>query len=224
MIKKLLIGALCLLPMVGLMGCGQMDSLSLVQNNMSERADVYYFSNNENLKISLASGQRESTYNYDGVSTNKVDFALIVAQLDSADTELCQVTIDGVQSDVLLEFNYRTGTHMADLERKLTGEEEIQITYGDQTATMVNKSNEFAVSSSQAIQLGCQHLQEFIEPLCDGNNFDGECYLRIMDTLTGEENGALWLFSVMSKDGQIKNVIISTTEQIVLADDGGDVV
>lgn len=224
MLKKLFLGVLCILPIVGLAGCGEMDSLSLVKNNMSEMTNVYYFSDNDNLKVSLASGQRETTYQYDGKSTEKVDFSLIVAELDSCDTELCQVLIDGETTDVLLEFNYRTGKHMADLQKKLTGEEVIQIIYGDETANMVNKSKDFAVSSEQALQIGVEYLKDFIEPLCEDKNFNGECYLRIMDTLTGEENGALWLFSVLSNDGQVKNIIISTTEPNVLADDNGDVI
>ena len=219
MLKKLLIGSLCFVCIAMFVGCGQMDSLTLVKNNMSERCDVYFYSDNDDFNVSIASGQREESYIYDGKSQPKVDFALLVAEIDSSESEMCQVSIDGEQSQVLLEFNYRTGKHMADLQKKLTGQEQIQVTYLDKTANMECKSKDFAVSSDKAIELGCQHLKDFIEPLCDGNNFKGECYLRVMDKLTGEENGTVWLFSVLSSDCKIANVIISTSQPQVLADD-----
>lgn len=224
MLKKLFLGLLCLVPIIGLAGCGDMDNLSLVKNNMSEITNVYFFSDNEDLKVSLASGQRENDFKYDGKSTEKVNFALIVAQLNSCETELCKIIIDGEEKDVLLEFNYRTGKHMADLETKLTGNEKIEIVCGDLTANLVNKSKDFGVSSEQALQIGVEYLKDFIEPLCQGKNFNAEAYLRVMDVLTGQENGTLWLFSVLSNDGQIRNIIISTSEPNVLADDSADMI
>ena len=102
------------------------------------------------------------------------------------------------------------------------GDESIQICYDNQVADLV--CQQFSVSAADAIEIACEHLQSFIQPLCDGENFHGECYLRVMDELTGENNGTLWLFSVLSQDGQTRNVIISTSQPVVLADDGKDVI
>lgn len=222
MIKKIFVAMFCLSILFVCSACGQTDMKSLVSRNISEQTSVYFFSNNQNLKVSLSSGQRELNYRYDGVSDEKVDFALITASLDGSDPQVCQVVIDGKQSDVLLEFNYRTGKHVADLQTRLMGDESIQIYYDNQVADLV--CQQFSVSAADAIEIACEHLQSFIQPLCDGENFHGECYLRVMDELTGENNGTLWLFSVLSQDGQTRNVIISTSQPVVLADDGKDVI
>lgn len=216
--KKIFVAGLCLAPMLALFGCGQTDCQTLVRENMSEKSDVYYFSDNADFLVSVCSGQREEKYAYDGKSDKKVDFALVIAELSQAQDEMVKVTINGVESDLILEYNYRTGKHMADLERKLSDEEEISITYMDKTASLKCKSKDFKVSADQAIELGMKNLEEFISPLCQGKNFKGECYLKIMDGLSGGTSEPLWLFSVLDEKGEMKNVIISTNEPIVLAD------
>lgn len=216
--KKIFTIGLCLAPMLALFGCGQVDSQTLVKENMSEMSDVYYFSDNDDFLVSICSGKREESYSYDGKSSQKVDFALIVAEIDGAQDEMVTLSINGVQSDIVLEYNYRNGKHMADLERKLGEDEEISLTYLNKTANLKCKSKDFAVSADEAIELGCKSLKNFISPLCQGKNFRGECYLKIMDGLSGGTSEALWLFSVLDQNGEMKNVIISTNEPIVLAD------
>ena len=206
--------ALCAFTMFG---CGgEVDLYTLVSNNMSEMSDVYFFSDNENLPVSLASGRREEPYVYDGESEAKCDFALIIARLDNSDSEYVSVTIDGETEQVLLEYNYMTGTHVADLERRLTGEEKISISYLDQQANLICKSSEFVVSATQAIEIGASRLSTQIEQLRDGNTLNGECYLKLLDDVSGGFSEVFWLFSVYSNQGEMKNVIISTVSGDVL--------
>lgn len=201
-------------------GCAQYDELSLVKANMSERSDVYFFSDSTDLPMSLCSGTREEPYAYDGYSRTKLDFALLTAELDSCDAEIVYVTIDGVEKKVLLEYNYKTAKHVADLEQKLSGNEEILIKFGEKSANLVCKSANFGVSADDAIALGVETMMEFITPLCDQNNFYGECYLKILDSLSGGFDEAFWLFSVIDREGHVENLVISTNQQIVLAGAG----
>lgn len=198
-------------------GCSQYDELSLVKANMSERSDVYFFSDNPEFNVSICSGQREEPYAYDGYSRTKLDFALLTAKLDSCETEIAYITIDGAEQKVLLEFNYVTSNHVADLEQKLTGHEQIYIKYGEKSATLVCKSENFGVSADEAIALGVETMMEFIIPLCDQNNFYGECYLKILDSLSGGFDEVFWLFSVLDQNGHFENIVISTNQPIVLA-------
>lgn len=216
--NKFLFALAFILACVGMTGCAQYDELSLVGKNMSEMSDVYYFSDNSQFSVSLCSGKREDPYAYDGYSQNKVDFALITAQLDSCDDEMACVVIDGQEQNVLLEFNYKTANHVADLERKLTGNEQISIKVGQKSANLVCKSADFGVSAQQAIKLGVETMQEFITPLCNQDKFNGECYLKVLDSLTGGFNEVFWLFSVLDRDGHVENIVISTNQPIVLAD------
>lgn len=197
--------------------CTQYDELSLVKANMSERSDVYFFSENSDLQASICSGMREEPYIYDGCSQGKLDFALLTMQLDLCDDEIAYITIDGVEQKVLLEFNYVTSKHVADLERKLTGNEQILIKIGEKSANFVCKSANFEISSDQAIALGVETMMEFITPLCDQNNFYGECYLKILDSLSGGFDEVFWLFSVLDRNGHFENIVISTNQPIVLA-------
>ncbi len=217
-IKISAISLLCLAPIAMLAGCGEVDKLSLMKDNLSEMSDVYYFSDNNDFLVSIASGQREDPYKSDGKSENKVDFALVIAELSGSDDEMVKITIDGEAKDVLLEFNYQTGTHMADIEQRLTGQEEITISYMNESANMICKSNTFAVSADKALELGYENMKEDIDSLCEGKNFKGECYLKILDNLSGGFDDVFWLFSVLDQNGKMKNVIISTSQPSVLAD------
>lgn len=212
------ISMLCLTPMLALAGCGEVDKLSLMKDNLSEASDVYYFSDNIDFLVSIASGKREDPYQHDGKSEKKVDFALVIAELNGSDSELVKITINGEEKNVVLEFNYQTGTHMADIETKLSGEEEIKISYMDKSANMVCKSNSFAVSSDKALELAYQNMKEDVDKLCEGKNFKGECYLKILDNLSGGFDDVFWLFSVLDQNGKMQNVIISTSEPKILAD------
>lgn len=209
-----------MIAMTFVCGCTQYDELSLVKINMSERSDVYFFSDNPKFNVSLCSGQREEPYAYDGYSRNKLDFALLTAQLDSCETEIAHISIDGVAQDVLLEYNYKTGNHIADLEQKLSGNEQISIKYGAKTANLLCKSANFGVSADEVIALGVETMMEFITPLCDQNNFYGECYLKILDSISGGFDEVFWLFSVLDRDGHVENLVISTKQPIVLAGTG----
>lgn len=201
-------------------GCTQYDELSLVKANMSERSDVYFFSDNIDLPISLCSGVREEPYVYDGYSRTKLDFALVTAELGFCDAEIAYVAIDGEEREVLLEYNYKTAKHVADLERKLTGNEQISIKIGEKSANLVCKSTNFGVSADDAIALGVETMMEFITPLCNQNNFYGECYLKILDSLAGGFDEVFWLFSVIDREGNAENIVISTKQPIVLAGEG----
>lgn len=205
-------------------GCAQYDELSIVKANMSECSDVYFFSDNPDLQASLCSGKREEPYVYDGYSRAKLDFALLTVKLDSCDNEIAHISIDGVEREVLLEFNYITSNHVADLQQRLTGVEQISLKYGSKKANFVCESVNFGVSSDDAVALGVKTMLEFITPLCDQNNFYGECYLKILDGLSGGFSDVFWLFSVIDRDGHIENLVISTKQPIVLAGEGESMV
>ena len=216
--KKLFVCGILGVSSLMLFGCGsQVDRLTLVQENMSEKSEVYFFSDNLNLPISIASGVREDPYGYDGESNDKCEFALIIARLDNSDNEYVTVNVDGEEKQVLLEFNYRTGTHMADLEQTLTGNEVITVKFLDEEANLICKSNDFKVDANQALEIGTENLSSFIDSLRSGNNFNGECYLKLLDNISGGFSDIFWLFSVYSADGEMQNVIISTENGSVLA-------
>ena len=152
--KKLFVCGILGVSSLMLFGCGsQVDRLTLVQENMSEKSEVYFFSDNLNLPISIASGVREDPYGYDGESNDKCEFALIIARLDNSDNEYVTVNVDGEEKQVLLEFNYRTGTHMADLEQTLTGNEVITVKFLDEEAKVLVFNLTFIYFSKQRINL-----------------------------------------------------------------------
>lgn len=224
--KKNAIVILFLLSLsLSLSGCIESkDDLSLVKENMSEYGEVYFYSDNMDLPMSVVSGFREEPYKYDGKSSIKFDFALVVARLDNADDEYLEITIDGEREKVLLKYNYLTGTHVADLQRKLSGDENISIFYLGKEANMVCKSKEFAVSAEKALEIGTEYFSEKIAQLRVDDDLNAECYLKLLDNVSGGFKEVYWLFSIYSLNGEMSNVIISTVNGQILANDGQNLI
>lgn len=212
------IGYLALiLPFLLISGCKEVDRLEILKQNASERALVY-FSSSEGLNVSITSGLREEPYIYDGKSCDKLDFSLIIANLGSFEDELVKLVIDGKESEIVMEYNYLTCVHMADLGYLLTGNEQIELIYGEKSAKIENKSQNFGVSPDEAFEIGYDYCQDYIATLFDGKNFNGEVYLKVLDSLSGGFSEVYYLFSVLGEGDKAKNILISVDEPKVLAD------
>ncbi len=206
-------------------GCDEeKDNLSLVKDNMSEYGEVYFFSDNPDLPMSVVSGYREEPYKYDGKSEIKFDFALVIARLDNADDEYLDVTIDGQQQKVLLKYNFLTGTHVADLQTKLSGDEKICISYLGREANVICKSKDFSVNAEKALEIGTQYFNEKIDKVRSGSKLNAECYLKLLDDISGGFSEVYWLFSIYTSDGEMSNVIISTANGQILANGGQNLI
>ena len=77
MFKKVFITLSLVLVMVCVAGCGKTIN-NYVQENMSEITKDYFFGENDDFYATLSVGEREDDYLYNGTSTDKVDFALLI--------------------------------------------------------------------------------------------------------------------------------------------------
>ncbi len=216
--KKIIFTLAIFFVVLGISGCSsKMTNLDLVVNNMSEETEVYYCSDSGETPFSISSGFREEPFKYDGSNQKKVVFALITARLDTNAPEYIDVIIDGVKKTILLQYNFITGTHIADLEILLKGTEQIAVDYLGNNINMICQSNFFEVKADQAIEIAVEQLGEDISSLREGDKLFAECYLRVLDKVVGGFDKTFWLFSICSVSGEMNNVIISTADGKILA-------
>ena len=192
----------------------------LVKQNMSELTKVYFYGENDNFYCTLSSGERENEYLMNGISEDNVDFALLTLNLTnpiSAQVVKVDVTIDGQTSQVELEINSLNSAYMVDLEKELTGEEEISVTYEGETLNMECLSKNFAVDYKQALNIASAEMEDKINLKKTYNSLNAECYLRVLDKKANNFDGTFWCFTVLNVDNENYSIIISTEDGSILA-------
>lgn len=214
-------GALAVAVAVGIVlsGCGK-STLARTKENMSEWTSVYYYGECENFSASLSSGVREDPYLLNGKSEKKVDFSLLSVTLKEATSDKlikAKVKIDGVESEQELEINGLNPCFMVDLEKRMTGNETVEISYAGQTLSLTNLSKDFAIDDEKAIEIAVKEIEDKILENKVGNNLNSECYLRVLDKDANNFDTVFWCFTVINVKNESFNVVISTKDGSVLA-------
>lgn len=211
--------ALLLLPLL-FAGCnGQ--TLG-VEESMSEITNVYFQGFNGNDRASISVGLREEPYILNGYHGQDCEFSLIVLSIsDNMEENVLNatLTINGEESQVELEFNPLANAYMQDLGYNLQPDDQVSLTYGNKIINFSNVSQDFAVSSEEAIDIAKMKLIDEISDLTNNGNFEGECYLKVLGESGSDFRQLFWAFSIVSRDGQTYNVIISASDGSVLAGD-----
>ncbi len=215
--RKIFLG--CLLVSVCLLffGCG-VNTLKLVKDNLSEITKVYYYSEDKDMSVSISYGQREENYMTDGKSTDKVDFCLLCLNLKASsrdEIKCAKLSVDGVESDLELLLNPKNGAYMLDIERKLSGEEQIVFSFDGKAMELKPISNNFKVDYNKALEIACEKLEDKILKNKSFNDLNAECYLRVLNKDINDLSETYWCFTVF--DGEDYSVIISTEDGSILA-------
>ena len=217
--KKMFVCFSLFLMMLMFSACGKSD-LDVVEMNMSERTNVYFFGQNEKMYSTLACGEREKNYFLDGKSGDKTSFSLltIVFQIDVDFANLnVIVSINENQFIEELEYISSVGGFVCDLQKSISGSEKIEIKYQNNTILLENLSKNFGVNSDKAIEIGCKEFKSEIEKLRNGGNFGGECYLKILDKMKNNFEDFFWCFTLIDENGNSFSAVISTVDGKILA-------
>lgn len=217
--KKIALGFMLVCVATTLFACGK-TPLNYVRDNLSEKTEVYFLGENDKFYCSLSSGEREEDYFMDGKSGETVGFALLsfsLTEINHSNILKVNLSIDNVRSEVELEANSMSGTFLADLEKRLTGNEIIEITYGGKTQRLDNLSKNFTIDCDRALEIAAKELEDKILQKKTYANLNAECYLRIMDKKANNFDGIFWCFTVVNTDNKNFSVIISTEDGSILA-------
>lgn len=217
--KKIFLSLVFAFLIVGLFGCDVL-TVGLIEENLSEATNVYYLGENDVFYCTLSSGEREDPYLMNGVSESKKDFSLLnITPIENTSNKVIHATIkiDGQQNDVELEINGLNTIYMVDLERKLSGNEIVEVVYKDSAMTLSNLSQAFEINATEAIEIARDQLRDKIVLKKNYRGLNAECYLRILDKKANNFDGIFWCFTVLNIDNESYSIIISTENGDVLA-------
>lgn len=193
---------------------------SKIKNNMSELSKVLYSGDCQTFFATLTSGTREEPYLYNGISENKIDFAILNLTFYSnmsEETIPVEIIIDEEHFERTLEKNPYTSNYMVDLEMFVDASATISIMVNNEEISLLCTSENFVVNYEHAITIALENLNDELTTRFKDTSFDAECYLKILNNPTQNKNVFFWYFSVRDKSGTVVTIVIDTMSNTVLA-------
>ena len=173
----LVCGILFLAPL----GCGQTLSAA-IEDNMSEIRRNVFEGQNDSLKVSFMSGEREDPYEYNGISEKNIDFGIFTVYFNEfiGNYKVPFVaTINEEKFEGMLEKNPYNESYMVDIEKSAADDAEIIISINNMPAVVLeNISSTWQVDYNQALELGKTYLNDELNEIYSSGKFQAECYLK----------------------------------------------
>ena len=219
MMKKLIVVFSLVFILFGVAGCGKTIN-NHVEENMSEITKDFYFGENDSVYATLSVGERESSYLYNGQSTESVDFALLTLTFKNGSSlNTVEVVLnDGTNSyDVELMSDDMSVDFMADIVNLFSFGEAFTLTYNNENVELTRISDEFGIDYQEALNIACENLKEELESFKSYNNFNAECYLRVLREKENNFDNLYWCFTCLNYEGESFSIVFSTADGEILA-------
>lgn len=219
MMKKLIVAFSLVFILFGVAGCGKTIN-NHVEENMSEITKDFYFGENDSVYATLSVGERESSYLYNGQSTESVDFALLTLTFKNGSSlNTVEVVLnDGANSyDVELMSDDMSVDFMADIVNLFSFGEAFTLTYNNENVELTRISDEFGIDYQEALNIACENLKEELESCKIYNNFNAECYLRVLREKENNFDNLYWCFTCLNYEGESFSIVFSTVDGEILA-------
>ena len=174
MMKKLIVAFSLVFILFGVAGCGKTIN-NHVEENMSEITKDFYFGENDSFYATLSVGERESSYLYNGQSTESVEFALLTLTFKNGSSlNTVEVVLnDGANSyDVELMSDDMSVDFMADIVNLFSFGEAFTLSYNNENVELTRISDEFGIDYQEALNIACENLKEELESCKIYNNFN----------------------------------------------------
>lgn len=208
--KKIFVFLLITICSVLLFGC---QPKSNINDYFSEITRVYYNGTSSDGKMSgsISVGEREEPYIVDGKHNKLCDFSLLVLSFRfRIDANEISVNFQSGANEktVTLEFNPLNNTYMTDLGYALEEGQTYSINYENYSFIFEKVNDGFSLDFQEAINKSIDVLGDKIQNYYNGNNFLGECYLKILSKPDGYFKDLYWVFTIVGQDDKSNNVIL----------------
>ena len=191
-------------------------------NMSSQLQHNYFMKTTDRYFVEFYSGEREKIFEYNGVSTDKVQYGIFSIKLygDNNYAKFLNafVKLNGKEYIFVLEKNPFNATFMCDVGKVFTNDANIEIlveNIDDDYVKLDCISNSFNVNYYGALEKGFNILKNFIKQNSK-NNKSCECYLTIVYNKYDDNTNYFWVFMVKNNNLQSKNAVIDAFSGEVL--------
>ena len=217
--KKIII-ILCV--MVGLLFCACAINVKTIIDKTSDLMSVFFFADANWGEVEVYCGQREKQFEYDGVSTSKVDYGIIKICFDE---KLEQSTIDisfqvnEKKTNLTLEKNPFDQSYMIDIEKQISSNSVVKINILNSVYEEIIvdcQSKNWQITDKEALEIAGESLQQFMIENSK-NNLDYECYLKVVHNVQDGKRLYFYTFSIKTNQHKNSGVVIDVNTGEVLA-------
>ena len=217
-IKKIII-VICIFSC--LLFCACSINVKTIIDKTSDLTSVFFLSDTHFGHVEVYCGQREQIFEYDGISTQKVDYGIVKVcfnQKTEAKTIDAQLKIEDEVLDITLEQNPFDQSYMVDIEKQISKNANISLKIFDistEEITVECQSKKWKISDKQALEIVGKSLQQFMSENSKNNN-NYECYLKVVHNIQDGQRLYFYTFSVKTTQQKSANVLIDVYSGDVL--------
>ena len=217
-LKKIII-ILCLAICLCFSACAI--NVKTIIDKTSDLMSVFFFADTDFGEIEVYSGQRESQFEYDGISTPKVDYGIIKICFDEKkdqNTIDISLQLDNELSSFTLEQNPFDQSYMVDIEKQISQNTVVKIKILDNNSQEIIvdcQSKKWKISDKDALEIAGKSLKDFFAENSK-NGLDYECYLKVVHNIQDGERLYFYTFSVKTTQGKSVNIVIDVNNGEVL--------
>lgn len=213
-----------ILSLTLLSGC-ESPTYTKAKNNIAEIRNNIYAGENESIKATFMTGEREKEYVINGKATQLIEFGVITFYLTGnnvtfAKTGNYKMIIEGKTFEGELQLNPFDNTYVADLGKNFETKEDIvvQINIGsfENEIKLSLQNGEWLLNSIDALELACKVLKTQLK---DYNNetWTAEVYIKIIHDEEVSSDKYFWYVSFVGQNGINHSVIIEPNTKEILA-------
>lgn len=216
-VKKIICGILFSAFMcVFFIGCGTNTTAS-VKKHISECTKNIFTYVCDDYNLTVTSGTREQDYQFDGKTSELVDFLLVALAYSSPHSEQTidfVININGTDYSGILEKNPYKSNYMCDIKKSVDENDEITIKFDNKENKLVCKNKDFEIDYEKAISIATGEFNENLKSYTKNKKNLYECYLKILYKPEISEN-FYWYFLV--KADKQYNFVIDTMSGNIIA-------
>ena len=190
---------------------------NIVLDNISDLRTNFFVGENQDFFAELSSGKREEQFFYDGISTRKVDCAVLSIgffKTNYSNAIEVQVEIDGQAQNAILQHSPFEELFMIDLEKAIDDNAKVSIYYNNQKVDLKCISKDWEIDYNKAIEIGIKKFQSELENLYFNGKLNAEGYLKIV--YEKEFNKTYWYFGIIDRVGEKYNILIDVNDGRVI--------
>lgn len=194
---------------IGVILSGCSSNKNYIEDNLSEITYITYRTNVDDFYCNISYGKREKNYVLDGKSGEKVNFCLVTFYLyENIDENYVPLTVIIDEKNLVcnLEKNPYTYSFMIDLERKLSGNEDIKINWKGNEYNLAKQNYKFDYKN--VLKKMNDEYENEINECLSNKDLNAEFYLKVIDMTQKGLDRVYWCFSIIRNDNQNYNCLI----------------
>ena len=181
--------------------------------NISDLRTNFFIGENDVFFAELSSGLREEQFFYDGISTSKVECAVLSIGFfnpNYSNAIEVNVEIDGQTQKIILQHSPFEELFMVDLGKRIDDNAKVSVIYNDKKTELKCVSKDWQIEYNKALEIGIKNFQAELESLYFNGKLNAECYLKII--YEREFDKTYWYFGIIDRAGEKYNILIDVND------------